>query len=187
MLRKIVIGLGVVVLAIAAFVAYIALTTRGHSPKDTVVYSTNAGDTIKIVYCQPYKKDRLIFGTEEEDALVPYGKKWRTGANEATEIQFSSSVSIKGNEVQAGRYSVYTVPGPDEWVVAINTKTDYWGTGFGNVFEEEQDVLRVNVPVRKVDTPQEQFTMTLQQGDNHIQWNMQWDNTLITVPVSFLD
>ena len=187
MVKKVLIGFGIVLVILVAFVGYTLLTTKNHSPQDTVTYTDNEGRKIEIVYCQPYKKDRLIFGSEDAGALVPYGKKWRTGANEATEIEFSAVVSIAGNEIPAGKYSVYTIPGENEWVVAINSKTDYWGAGFGDIFEEGQDAARITVSVFENEESLEQFTMKLSEGGDNIEWDLMWDNIRVTVPITFLN
>jgi hypothetical protein len=186
MVKKILIGIGVLVLAALIFVAYTLLTTKRHSPEDLVSYVDDDERKIEIVYCQPSKKDRLIFGKEEDGALVPWGKKWRTGANEATEIEFSQDVMVYKDKVPAGRYSVYTIPDEKVWTVVLNSKTDYWGVGFNDVFEEEKDVVRVKVPAIPMESTVEMFTMKLKPAHNDIEWQMMWDKTMVMVPVKFL-
>ena len=93
-LKKIIllIILGIILIA-AGFMAYLMLTTRSHSPAEKLEYSE--GDfTLTVDYCRPYKKGRLIFGEESEGALLPYGGYWRTGANEATEIEFNKDLIL---------------------------------------------------------------------------------------------
>ena len=80
--------IGVLVLAFIGYVAYMVLNPV--SPKETVSYSSEISD-LEVVYSRPYKKDRLIFGSEEDGALVPFGKYWRTGANAATTFETSST------------------------------------------------------------------------------------------------
>ena len=100
-------------------------------PSPTGIASTFIGDTyVKVVYSRPYKRGRdNIFGTEDSGALVPYGKTWRTGANEATEITLTEDVRIGDQKLAAGTYSIFTVPGPESWSVQFNSALGLSGTG----------------------------------------------------------
>ncbi|GAB5540044.1 MAG: DUF2911 domain-containing protein [Salibacteraceae bacterium] len=135
--------------------------------------------SVSIDYSRPYKNDRLIFGTKEDDALVPYGKVWRTGANEATELTITKNVTIAGNSLEAGTYSLYTIPGEKEWTIAINSRTDYWGRGLiGSPFKDKQDVFRFTAPVQPLEEVQEQFLIKLEHGaDGPIDAILRWDKT----------
>lgn len=104
------------------------------SPNATVSQTIGTTD-ITITYGRPAVNDRTIFGD-----LVPYGEVWRTGANESTALVVSDDVMIEGNELEAGTYSLYTIPGKDEWSIIINSKMS-WGTQY----DESQDVLRFTV------------------------------------------
>jgi hypothetical protein len=182
MLKKILIGLGIIILMMATYVVYVMLTTRGHSPAAVAEYKE--GDfLIRVNYCQPYKKGRLIFGTEAEGALVPYGVKWRTGANEATEISFNGDVLVGGKLLKAGRYSLYTIPGAEAWTVAFNSKLGYWGKGFGDVFDESLDVLRGTAAVQHGLPEVEQFTISFVPADSLIHMHFSWDKTRATLPI----
>jgi len=77
----------------------------------------------RIIYSRPKKKNRVIFGD-----LVPYGKVWRTGANEATEITFYEDVLFNSEKVKAGTYTLYTIPRKENWVVIINKVINTWGS-----------------------------------------------------------
>lgn len=92
---------------------------------------------VTITYHRPGVKGRVIWGE-----LVPYDKVWRTGANEATTIKFSTDVMVEGNKLAAGTYGLFTVPGKTEWTFIFSKQADIWGT-FG--YKEDQDVLRVKV------------------------------------------
>src|SRR5438105_675083 len=105
MLKKILIGIGVLVLAFVLFVVYNVFFPA--SPKGDASISANGLD-IKVTYGRPFKKGRLIFGEEKDKALQPYGKYWRLGANAATEITFSKNVNFAGKAVNAGSYRMYT-------------------------------------------------------------------------------
>lgn len=176
-MKKIIIG---VVLAIVAYFAYGVLTTRSHSPLDTA--ETSIGDlSVKVVYCQPYKKGRLIFGDEADEALVPYGKYWRLGANEATEITFSKDINFAGNPVAAGSYRMYAVPNVDSWKVSLNSQLGEFG-----YFEPDYslDVLKANVPVQSAAGELEQFTIQFANDSIGTQMNMMWDKTLVSVSIA---
>ena len=95
------------------------------APSPTAKLEQRVGLTdITITYSRPSVKDRVIFGD-----LVPYDKLWRTGANMATKINFSDDVKIEGKELKAGEYSLYTIPGKEEWTLIFNTVSNQSGTG----------------------------------------------------------
>jgi len=173
--------LAIVLLALG-FVAYTMLTTRSHSPADQVVY-TDGDFNLTLDYCKPYKKERLVFGPESSEALVPYGKYWRTGANEAAEIEFSHDISIQGKSIPAGRYRFYTIPDQDSWEIALNSELGKWGA-----FEPdyELDIIRVPVPSEKSSILTEQFTIvSTDMGDNALSVILSWDDTKVSIPISY--
>ncbi len=92
---------------------------------------------IEVTYGRPAVRDRAIFA---DDGLVPFGQVWRTGANEATAITFPDDVIIEGERLEAGVYSLYTIPGRNYWTIIFNEKLS-WGTQY----DESADVLRVQV------------------------------------------
>ncbi len=179
MLKKILIGIGILVLAVIGFVAYTMLTTKNHSPADVAEYKGSDGLEITVNYYQPYKKGRQLFGGE--GALVPNGKKWRTGANDATEITVNQDVQIGGQTLKAGTYSLYTIPGDSEWTVAFNGNTNYWGAGFSDPFDESKDVLRAKASISKTNEEVEQFTITFSDGPV---MNMAWGDTKVSLPIN---
>lgn len=126
----------------------------------------------KVVYSRPYKKDRAIFGE-----LVPFGKVWRTGADEATEITFYKDVMFGGNEVKAGSYAVYTVPNKDSWEVILNTGLHQWGA-FG--LDAKKEVARTTAKTKSMSKSLENFSIVFSDG-NMI---MAWDTTMVAVPIS---
>ncbi|WP_420580971.1 DUF2911 domain-containing protein [Reichenbachiella sp.] len=177
MLKKVIIGL---VIAIIVYFAYGVLTTRSHSPLTTV--EGNSGElTVSVDYCQPYKKGRLIFGNENDNALVPYGKYWRLGANDATEITFSQNVNFAGKPVDAGRYRMYAVPNASNWEISLNSQLGEFG-----YFEPDYtlDVLKVKIPTRINPNIIEQFTMTFDSDSTSLFLNMGWDATMIRIPIT---
>ena len=116
---------------------------------NAAVSQTIGYTNISIVYCRPSVKEREIWGK-----LVPYGKVWRTGANEATTIQFTTDVIIEGHKVPGGRYSLFTIPEESEWTVILNKIDNQWGA-FN--YKETEDLLRF-----KVKSGQGSFTEHLQ-------------------------
>lgn len=111
------------------------------SPPDTVKATTKSGVDISVAYSQPSIKGRTI-GKE----IAPYdGKPWRTGANEQTAITVSKDVTIDGNKLPAGKYSIWTIPGEKEWTVIINKNTTNWGTQYA----ADSDVFRFTVKPKK--------------------------------------
>lgn len=177
MLKKIIIGM---VIGIVLYFAYGVLTTRSHSPLANVE-GTSGELTVSVDYCQPYKKGRLIFGEEEKDALVPFGKYWRLGANDATEISFNQDVNFAGEALKAGRYRMYAVPDANSWEVSLNSQLGEFG-----YFEPDYslDVLKVDVPVQTSAQELEQFTMTFDSDSTGLTLNMAWDKTQVSVPIT---
>lgn len=112
------------------------------SPKASV--SQVVGYTeVSLVYSRPGVKDREIWG-----GLVPYNEVWRTGANEATIIEFADDVTVEGNNVPKGKYGLFTIPGEKEWTIILNKTWDQWGA-FN--YDEGQDFLRFKVKPQKSD------------------------------------
>lgn len=137
---------------------------------------TMMGDTyIKIVYGQPQKKERVIFGE-----LEPYGKVWRTGANEATEITFTDDVNFGGNRVPAGTYSLFSIPNRDSWTIILNSGLGQFGAF---QYDEALDFLRFQVPVGSSDKMYEAFTITLAEADGGVDMKMNWDQVEVVVPI----
>src|SRR5689334_13928639 len=108
MKKKILLGIGTLVLLFAAFVGYQVLIGSKKSPKATAEFSQGGLD-VKVAYCRPFKKNRVIFGEKSAGALVPNGEYWRLGANAATEITFAKNVLFGGKPVNAGSYRMYAV------------------------------------------------------------------------------
>jgi len=140
------------------------------SPHETI-----NGKNISITYGRPYKKGRDIFGV-----LEPYGKVYRTGADEATEITLKKNCVFGGKQLKAGTYTLFTIPGKDEFGVILNSVLNQWGA-FGYDKVKDKNVLNITVPVKHLDNPVEQLTFTIK--DNGIQF--EWDKTSIFIPVKF--
>ncbi|MCU1231858.1 MAG: hypothetical protein JWO97_4742, partial [Acidobacteria bacterium] len=116
------------------------LRTPRPSQKQIVTQTVGVTD-ITINYSRPGVKGRAIWG-----ALVPYDKVWRTGANEATSIAFSDDVTINGQALPKGTYSLHTIPSKDEWTIIFNKVAEQWGS---YSYDEKADALRVKVKPEK--------------------------------------
>lgn len=179
MSNKIIIGLVIILAVAAGAIVYFGGYYRASPPGS--VELTNGDLTVSISYSRPSVRGRLIFGTEQEGALLPYGKYWRLGANEATEIMFNKDVTFNGRPVKAGTYSMYAVPEPDTFDVALNSEVNKSGSPVPN---HSLDVLHTDVPVQKNSSPVEKFTISLEPEGNTINIIIEWANTRIVVPVS---
>jgi hypothetical protein len=130
---------------------------------------------VRVTYSRPQKAGRTVFGE-----LVEYGKVWRLGANEATEIEFFSDVTVAGKSVPKGRYTMYAIPETDKWVLIINKETDIWGSF---KYDMKKDVLRVDIPVQKVTEPVESFFMSFNKSGDGFELYAAWDNAAVTIPM----
>ncbi|MBX7127621.1 MAG: DUF2911 domain-containing protein, partial [Cyclobacteriaceae bacterium] len=161
-----------------ATAAWVILVGNKRSPEQ-LVSAQLAGTEVKVTYCRPFKKGRLIFGEEAASALVPYGKYWRLGANASTEISFSKDVQFGDKPVQAGTYRMYAIPGAQSWTVALNSELGQWGA-----LEPDytKDVTRIEVPVN-ANPELEQFTLTLTPDSAAVNMDFAWDQTIVRVPI----
>jgi hypothetical protein len=149
------------------------------SPKDTVEFKLN-DLKLKISYNRPSKKGREIFG-----ALVPYNKVWRTGANEATTFKTNKPLYIRGFTIPEGEYTIWTVPGDSVWQVMFNTKKYPWGVDeeMRPMWDPNYDLLEIDVPVEKLDSVVEQFTISFNNSTDKLNLTLAWDQTKIAVPL----
>jgi hypothetical protein len=126
---------------------------------------------ISVKYGQPSKKGRVIFGD-----LVPFGKVWRTGANEATEISFSRDVIFGGQSIKSGTYTLFTIPEAEKWTIILNSVTGQWGA---YKYNPEKDVLKIEVPVQTLENEVESFLIAI--DDKGL--SLAWDKTRVSVPI----
>jgi len=111
---------------------------------------------VRLTYGRPQVKGREIFGS-----LVSYDEVWRTGANEATTVSVSSDVTIEGEPLSAGTYSLYTIPGQDAWTLIFNNTANQWGTNY----DPSKDALRVEVTPESA-PPREMMTFMFEEVTN---------------------
>ena len=170
--------IGVLVLVFVGYVAYMLINPV--SPKETVVYNSENAN-FEVVYSRPYKKDRLIFGSEKDGALVPFGKYWRTGANAATTFETSSDILFNGEELKAGKYALYTFPFENSWTVRLGSENDV----FFAVSEPDRKnvVLKTDVSTKKLDKPLEQFTIDFSKDSTGVKMNLMWDRVSVSIPL----
>jgi hypothetical protein len=136
---------------------------------------TLKGKKITIEYSRPSMKGRKIMG-----GLVPYGKVWRTGANEATTLTTEADLNIGGTDVPAGKYTLYTLPSEESWKLIINKQTGQWGT----VYDQEKDLARVDLKKSSLNQPVEQLTISFKKtNDSTAGLVIQWETTELSVPV----
>jgi hypothetical protein len=131
---------------------------------------------IRLMYSRPAKKERVVFGK-----LVPFGKVWRVGADEAPEIKFYEDVTIQGKTLKAGVYSLFMIPTEKEWTIIFNTDLDVWGA---YSYNEAKDVLRATVSPKKMDEAVENLTINFGKGnDKEALMNLGWENTMVSLPI----
>ena len=181
-IKKILKIIGVLVLAFIGYIAYMILNPV--SPKETVKYNTSFSE-IEVVYSRPYKKGREIFGKEEEGALVPFGKYWRTGANAATTFESSKDILFNSQKLEAGKYRLYTVPAEKEWKVVLNSE----GDKFFAISEPDYslDVLETSIIAeRDSSNVVEQFTIMFSDIENssEIIMSLMWDDVSVNIPIA---
>jgi hypothetical protein len=163
-------------LAIACFMSTSAqLKTPKPSPTATISQEVGLTD-VTITYSRPGVKDRVVFGE-----LVPYGKIWRTGANKATSITLSTDATIGGQEVKAGSYSLFTIPGKESWTIILNNETELWGTG---KYSQDNDAARFTVKPESMKEKMETFTIGFSHFDNgDAMIHLKWENTRVSFPI----
>ncbi len=130
----------------------------------------------RVIYSRPQKNGRSIFGE-----LLEYGKVWRLGANEATEIEFYQNVKINGTKVKKGRYTMYCIPYTDKWTLIINKENDTWGSF---KYDQKKDLLRVDVPVQKQTELNDAFAMIFEKATTGFNLIIAWDDLKVTLPIT---
>lgn len=179
MKKKILIAIAVLIVLLVAALIYLNNRNRTLSPPGSATLA-NGKLVVSIQYSRPSVRNRIIFGSKEQGALQPYGEYWRLGANEATEITFSTNVLFNGRAVSAGTYRMYAIPGAEAFEFALNSELGVWG-----VFEpdSERDILKTTVPVEKVSPPIEQFTISMLATGDTTHINFEWEMVRLSLPV----
>lgn len=146
------------------------------SPLDAVSYPNDFKEpskTIKVIYSRPQLKGRAL------SELVPDGKVWRTGANEATEITFYKDMKLGDTKIKAGTYTLFSIPEKDSFTIIINKDLNAWGS---YSYKQENDIARLKVPVTQASESLEAFSMVFTKGDKGAILNLGWDKVRVAVP-----
>jgi len=161
-----------------AFTASFAVNAQVETPQpssSSKVEQVVGLTDVTLEYSRPNMKGRTIFGD-----LVPYGKTWRTGANANTKITFGDDVSVKGQELKAGTYAVYTVPNATSWDVIFYSDASNWGTP--QKWDDNKVAAKVTADVHTMPMKIETFTMTFDDvASNSVVLGMLWENVYVGV------
>lgn len=131
----------------------------------------------RVIYSRPQKNNRPIFGN-----LIEFGKVWRLGANEASEVEFFQNVKINNVKVKKGRYTLYAIPNLTNWTMILNKENDIWGSF---AYDVKKDVVRMDVPVMKQKDIAEAFLMQFEKTTNGgFNLSAIWDDVKVSLPVS---
>ena len=177
--KYVIIGVSVFIVLFVAFISSYYYT-KSFSPEGVTEFKE--GDLeIHVSYGRPYKKGRVIFGD-----LVPYGKVWRTGANEPTMLETNKDILVKGSLLKAGKYSLWTIPDEQVWTVIFNSKIPFWGVDFSRAasHDPKNDVITVQVPSVQHEKVFEQFTIDMHKTGGELELILLWDKTLVAVPIA---
>ncbi|MFV5687970.1 DUF2911 domain-containing protein [Flavobacterium sp. ZT3R25] len=159
---------------IANFTIEAQVKTPQSSPKSTIIQAVGLTD-VEINYSRPSAKGRAVFGN-----LVPFGKVWRTGANENTTISFSDDVVIDGKTLKKGKYALYTIPKIESWDILFYSTTDNWGNPAE--WNEANVVLKATVKPETLSKNVETFTIGISGLDNNFAFlEMYWENSYAAV------
>ena len=174
-MRKSRLGMFVMLAIVVCTAACVAQEKKPLSPPGEASVKFDDGKTVAIQYSRPSMRSRKIFG-----GLVPYDKVWRTGANAATSLKTDADLTIGGANVPAGSYTLYTLPGKNNWKLIINKQTGQWGTEYS----EGQDLARVDMKVSQKPSGMETFTISLDKTSaNSAVLKLDWENTVASVEV----
>ncbi len=172
----------------SAILAQSQVTPLDKSPMDMCYYPSNypvlkiqnkatEAPVARIIYSRPQKNGRTVYGE-----LVEYGKIWRLGANEATELELYKDVKIANNKVKKGRYTMFVIPQPDKWTIILNKETDIWGAF---LYDEKKDILRTDIAIENQQEPVESFSMGFEKTNNGANLVVLWDDVKANIPFSF--
>lgn len=178
--RRILMGVGVVVMLLGATFMYLNYQNRSKSPPGNIEL-TNGSLTVAISYSRPSVKGRLIFGEATDGALQPWGQYWRLGANEPTSLTINQDVLFNGEPLSAGTYQLYAVPGISSFKIGVNTEERMWGYSEPNY---AADLFTTEVPVI-ANTSVEQHTISLQSVDNEtVTIIVEFSDVRLEIPVT---
>lgn len=182
MVKKVLIGLGVIVLVMIIAFAYMNYRGRTLSPSGKAELAVN-DLKVEINYSRPSVRERVIFGTEADGAIQPYGSYWRLGANEATEITINQEVIFNGMPLPAGTYRLYAIPGANTFRIGVSSEIGKWGAWEP---DSNNDLFTTEVPVTRLDTPLEQLTARIEEGpaDDGAMVYFEWSDVQLAIPIA---
>lgn len=165
-----------IVLSVVTLLSVLAMAQQKPlaSPRKQAEAKLGNGKTVSVDYGSPSMRGRKIMG-----GLVPYGKVWRTGANEATKFHTDGDITVGGTKVPAGDYTLYTLPNEGAWKLIINKQTGQWGTEY----DESKDLARIDMTVTKTPAPVEQMELKLDPKGGDAVLHLLWENTDAAVEI----
>lgn len=164
---------------LVAGLIFLRVKAKSFSPESNVDF-IDGNLKVHVFYNRPYKKGREIFGK-----LVPYGKPWRTGANEPTVFETNQDLSFGDKKLKAGKYSLWTVPEEQNWQIIFNSSVPWWGINFNGetLRDPAADALVLEAQVHHPqDKVFEQFTISIEKSNDGMELVLFWDNTVVAVP-----
>jgi hypothetical protein len=180
-MKKAIIIIGILAVVLAAAFVFWRNQVKSRSPEAGVEFAE--GDLkITVFYNAPSKKGRVIFA---DDGLVPFGKVWRTGANEPTYLETNKTLSFLGKELKPGKYSIWTIPNAQSWTIIFNSDYPSWGINFNGEanHDPQYDVVTVEAPSVLQDTEFEMFTISVERiNEEELELDFLWDKTVVALP-----
>ena len=179
-------SLKIIILSVLSLIILVALLfvygnlINPKSPRQKITY-TKGKTEWKLSYSRPYKKGRLIFGELEDNAVVPYAKYWRLGANQATRFQVNNTFGFAGRPMEAGDYRMYAIPFETYWTVVLHNKPKGWGYA---VPDPQDDIIRVNIPVTDLAESVEQLTLDFKEKEHTPLLRIRWDQKQVIIPLN---
>jgi hypothetical protein len=148
------------------------------SPLDSLTFKVS-NQPIKVCYGRPSSRGRVMLGGKD----IPYGKLWRTGANEPTIFFASIPLKVAGIDVPPGTYSLYTVPGEKEWEIIVNRSISQWGKEDQYTDKvKAQELGRAKVKTEPVSAPVETFTIRAEPDGSDAKLVMEWEKARVKIP-----
>lgn len=184
-MKKFLIFLAIAVALIIAMIFIVSVIrhnqTKSFSPEETVSFSDGSLQ-IKVRYNRPYKKGREIFG-----ALIPYGKVWRTGANEATIFETNKTLTMQGKRLVPGKYTLWTIPDSANWTIIFNLEVGQWGINSKGEANRnpELDALSITTSAILQEREFEQFTIRFDKLYEEAEMVLLWDKTVVAIPFTY--
>ena len=134
---------------------------------------------IEIEYSRPSMRGREVFGN-----LVPFGKVWRTGADNSTKISFNTDVIISGKTIQSGTYSIFSIPNKESWEIILYSDVELWGVP--RDWSENKIVFSSMFDVKKLKKSNTVETFTISFNDltnNDVNMNISWENSSVDIKI----